>query len=104
MRSTDIDIKRKVFKRFRLWVIGSGIPKGEIFMNKAFRLKDLDCAACAAKLQSHLEKIDGINSVSVNFIYQKMIVDFDEAKKDEVFAQIKSVTAKVEPEVKILGL
>ena len=90
MRSTVIDIKRKVFKGFRLWVIGSEIPKGEIFMNKAFRLKDLDCAACAAKLQSHLEKIDGINSVSVNFIYQKMIVDFDEAKKTKFLLRLRA--------------
>lgn len=73
-------------------------------MNKVYRLKDLDCAACAAKLEQHLAKIDGVNSVSVNFIYQKLMVDFDEAKKDEVLANIKSVTANVEPEVKILGL
>lgn len=73
-------------------------------MTKAYRLKDLDCAACAAKLESHLAKINGVDKVSVNFIYQKMIVEFDEAKKDEVLAQIKAVTAKIEPEVKILGL
>lgn len=73
-------------------------------MNKAYRLKDLDCAACAAKLESHLAKIDGITKVSVNFIYQKLLVEFDEGKKDEVLSQIKAVTARVEPEVKILGL
>lgn len=73
-------------------------------MTKAYRLKDLDCAACAAKLESHLAKIDGVEKVSVNFIYQKMIVEFDEENKDAVLAQIKAVTAKIEPEVKILGL
>lgn len=73
-------------------------------MTKAYRIKDLDCAACAAKLESHLAKISGVNKVSVNFIYQKMIVEFDEARKDEVLSQIKAVTAKIEPEVKILGL
>ena len=40
-------------------------------MTKAYKLKDLDCAACAAKLESHLAKIDGVNKVSVNFIFQK---------------------------------
>ncbi len=73
-------------------------------MNKAFRLKDLDCAACAAKLESHLAKINGVNSVSVNFMYQKLLVDFDEARKDEILAEIKRVTNQIEPEVKILGL
>lgn len=73
-------------------------------MNKAYRLKDLDCAACAAKLESHLAKIDGVSSVSVNFMYQKLIVDFDETRKDEILAEIKRVTNQIEPEVKILGL
>ncbi len=71
-------------------------------MTKAYKLKDLDCAACAAKLESHLAKIDGVNKVSV--IFQKMIIDFDDNKKDAVLFQVKSVTAKIEPEVKILGL
>ena len=73
-------------------------------MNKAYRLKDLDCAACAAKLESHLPKINGINSVSVNFMYQKLMVDFDETRKDEILAEIKRITNHIEPEVKILGL
>ncbi len=73
-------------------------------MTKAYKLKDLDCAACAAKLESHLAKIDGVNKVSVNFIFQKMIIDFDDNNKDAVLSQVKSVTAKIEPEVKILGL
>ena len=73
-------------------------------MNKAYRLKDLDCAVCAAKLESHLAKIDGINSVSVNFMYQKLMVDFDETRKDEILAEIKRVTNHIEPEVQILGL
>lgn len=73
-------------------------------MNKAYRLKDLDCAACAAKLESHLAKIDGVNSVSVNFMYQKLLVDFQDDKKEAVLAEIKRVTAKVEPEVQIIGL
>ena len=57
-------------------------------MNKAFRFKNLDCADCAAKLERKLAEIDGINSISVNFIFQKMIVDFDETRKDEIFAKM----------------
>lgn len=73
-------------------------------MNKAFRVKNLDCAVCAAKLEGHLAKIEGVNGVTVNFLYQKILLDYDETMKDEVFAEIKAVTARVEPEVKILGL
>ena len=65
-------------------------------MNKAFRFKNLDCADCA--------EIDGINSISVNFIFQKMIVDFDETRKDEIFAKMKKTINDFEPDMVVMGL
>ena len=73
-------------------------------MNKAFRFKNLDCADCAAKLERKLAEIDGINSISVNFIFQKMIVDFDETRKDEIFAKMKKTINDFEPDMVIMGL
>ena len=73
-------------------------------MNKAFRFKNLDCADCAAKLERKLAEIDGINSISVNFIFQKMIVDFDETRKDEIFAKMKKTINDFEPDMGVMGL
>ncbi len=73
-------------------------------MNKAFRFKNLDCADCAAKLERKLAEIDGINSISVNFIFQKMIVDFDETRKDEIFAKMKKTINDFEPDMVVMGL
>ena len=73
-------------------------------MTKAFRFKNLDCADCAAKLERKLAEIDGVNSKSVNFIFQKMIVDFDETRKDEVFAQMKKTIKDFEPDMVVIGL
>ena len=36
-------------------------------MKKVIRLQDLDCANCAAKMERGIEKIKGVNSVSVDF-------------------------------------
>ena len=42
-------------------------------MKKTIKLIDLDCGHCADKIQKAVQKIDGVNSVEVNFLSQKMI-------------------------------
>ena len=46
-------------------------------MKKKFKLTDLDCANCAAKMEDAIKKLDGVNDASVNFMTQKMMVDAD---------------------------
>ena len=41
-------------------------------MKKRFKLEDLDCAHCAAKMEEAIKKIEGVNDASVNFLAQKM--------------------------------
>ncbi len=73
-------------------------------MNKAFKLKNLDCADCAAKLERKLAAIDGVNEIRVNFIFQKILLDYDETKKDAVFAQIKQTMHDFDPDIVAVGL
>ncbi|MDY4818354.1 MAG: cation transporter, partial [Lachnospiraceae bacterium] len=44
-------------------------------MRKTFKLEDLDCANCAAKMEEAIKKLPGVKRVSVNFMTQKMILD-----------------------------
>ena len=44
-------------------------------MKKKFKLQDLDCANCAAKMEESIKKIDGVNDAVVSFMTQKMTVD-----------------------------
>ena len=44
-------------------------------MKKTYRLENLDCAACAAKMEAAISKLDGVESVSVNFIMQKLTLE-----------------------------
>ena len=41
-------------------------------MKKTFKLVDLDCANCAAKMEAAVQKIDGVTAASVSFMAQKM--------------------------------
>lgn len=71
-------------------------------MKKKFKLEDLDCANCAAKMEEAIKKIPGVNDASVNFIMQKMVIDADDTQFDEIMKQVVAACAKVEPECKIL--
>ena len=37
-------------------------------MKKKFKLQDLDCANCAAKMEESIKKIDGVNDAVVSFM------------------------------------
>ena len=71
-------------------------------MKKKFKLQDLDCANCAAKMEESIKKIDGVNDAVVSFMTQKMTVDADDARLDEIMDEVVRVCAKVEPDCQIL--
>ena len=71
-------------------------------MKKKFKLEDLDCANCAAKMEDAIKKIEGVNDASVNFLAQKMMVDAVDDRFDAIMEEVKAVCAKVEPDCKIL--
>ncbi len=67
-------------------------------MKKVIRLEDLDCANCAAKMERGIAKIKGVNSVTVDFMTQKIVLDCDDNVMDEVVAEMKKVCYKIEPD------
>ncbi len=72
-------------------------------MKKIYKLEDLDCAACAAKMEAKIKKLDGVEDASVSFLSQKMTVTFsDAADPDAVMKEVVAVCGKVEPDCRIL--
>ena len=71
-------------------------------MKKKFKLQDLDCANCAAKMEESIKKIDGVNDAVVSFMTQKMTVDADDERFDEIMDEVVRVCAKVEPDCQML--
>jgi copper chaperone CopZ len=76
--------------------------KGRKEMKKKFKLQDLDCANCAAKMEESIQKIDGVKSASVSFMTQKMMVEADDENFDSIMEEVVRVCAKVEPDCTIL--
>lgn len=71
-------------------------------MKKAFKLDGIDCANCARELQDGLAKLDGVTSVSVNFMTQKLTLEADDAEFDEVLQRVVDYTADAEPDCEII--
>ena len=70
-------------------------------MKKRFALTDLDCANCAAKVEAAVKKIDGVNDATVNFMAQKLVLDADDARFDEILKEVQAVAKKVEPDCEL---
>ncbi len=70
-------------------------------MKSKFKIKGLDCANCAAELEREISKISGIESVSISFMTEKMVLEYDETQKDELMQKVKKVIKREEPDVVI---
>lgn len=61
----------------------------------------IDCANCAAKVEEAVKKIDGVNSVAINFMAQKLVLDADDARFDDVLNEVIATAKKVEPDCEL---
>ena len=65
-------------------------------MKKIIKLEGLCCANCAAKIEEGVKKLDGVNSASLSFMTQRLIME--DGREDELVEAARAVAAKVEPE------
>ena len=71
-------------------------------MKKTFKLEDLDCANCAAKMECGIRKLDGVQNASVSFMTQRLTIEADDENFDRIVKQAAAVCRKIEPDCRIL--
>ena len=71
-------------------------------MKKTFKLEDLDCANCAAKMEAAINKLDGVQKATVSFMTQKLTLEAEEERFDEVLKEAVKCVAKVEPDCRVI--
>lgn len=71
-------------------------------MKKVFKLEDLDCANCAAKMERAINDMEEVNSASVNFMTQKLTIDIADDKFDATMKKVEKAMKKVEPDCSIV--
>lgn len=67
-------------------------------MKKRYKLTDLDCANCAAKMETAIKKIDGVKDAAVSFMAQKMTIEAEDERFDDIMREVVAVCKKVEPD------
>lgn len=71
-------------------------------MRKKFKMQDVDCAHCAAEMERKIAKLDGVNEVNISFMHQKMTIDADEDRFDEILEEAQACVSRVDEAAKIL--
>ncbi len=71
-------------------------------MKKTFKLIDLDCANCAAKMEDAIRRIDGVTAVTVSFMTQKLTLEAEDIRFDAILKEAVRVCKKIEPDCQIV--
>ncbi|MGN0613140.1 MAG: cation transporter [Porcipelethomonas sp.] len=71
-------------------------------MKKVFKLEDLECACCAAKMEAGISKIDGVESANVSFMTQKLTICAQEDMMDDIVKKASKIIRKIEPDCRIV--
>jgi len=71
-------------------------------MKKVYKMQDLDCANCAAKMEAAVAKISGVEKVTINFMTQKMTLEASEADLPRILEEAQQAIRKIERDCRII--
>lgn len=69
-------------------------------MKRKFKC-EIDCAACAAKVEDAIKKIDGVTDAKVNFLMQKFTLEAEDERFDEILKTAIETGKKIEPDFSV---
>ena len=70
-------------------------------MKKSYKMINLDCANCAAKMETAIQKIDGVTSATISFMTQKLTLEAPDEIFNEILEKAAKAVKKVEPDCQI---
>ncbi len=71
-------------------------------MRKVFKVENIDCAHCAAKMEEAANKVVGVNKATLNFLTKKLIIDAEDASFNEIIDEVQKAIQKIDYEVEII--
>ncbi|WP_249029786.1 heavy-metal-associated domain-containing protein [Tannockella kyphosi] len=71
-------------------------------MKKTFKMEDLECAHCAAKMEDAISKLDGVVLVRISFLTQKFTFECDDALFEQSLKEACKIVKKIEPDCTVL--
>ena len=73
-------------------------------MKKVYSIEGIDCANCAAKIEYKINKIKKIDEANLNFMMEKLSIEFKvstDEEAEEVMQQVRKIVKKMEPDAVI---
>lgn len=70
-------------------------------MHRSFKIQNLGCANCAAKMENDINKLDGVSKASISFMAQRLTLDADDTRFDDIINECDRICKKYEPETSI---
>lgn len=70
-------------------------------MKKTYQLENLDCANCAAKMETAINQIEGVDKATVSFMTRKLIIETS-ADIEKIMPEVIKAMNKVEPDCEII--
>lgn len=71
-------------------------------MKKVYKMQELDCANCAAKMERAISQIPGVEKASVNFMMQKLTLEAAEADLPRILEDAQKAVSKIERHCRII--
>lgn len=70
-------------------------------MKKTYSLDQLDCAACAAKMEEAASQVPGVEELRINFLTKTMSLTASEDHFEQVAQNVMAACQRVEPECRV---
>ena len=71
-------------------------------MKKTYSMQDLECAACAAKMETAISRIPGVSSVFISFMTQKITIETNEEDHETIMEKANQCCQRVEKDCRII--
>lgn len=71
-------------------------------MKKVYKMEELDCAHCAAKMEEAIAKLPGVEKASISFISQKLTLEAEEEQLSAILEQANKICRSFEPDCRIV--
>ncbi len=71
-------------------------------MKKKFKMENLDCANCAAKMETAINKIAGVKEATVSFMTQRLVIEADDDRFEDIIKEVVKACKKVDADCEVL--
>ena len=71
-------------------------------MKRIYNMENLDCANCAAKMEAKIKKIPGVTAANVSFFAQKLVLEGEESRWDEILDAASRAISSVDSDCRLL--